>query len=129
MNVYEIVGNVTAVISFFSLIGNVLQYTKKRENEKTLRRLAQEHYNYNYYIGRSLTRVRNEEGSTPEEQLETYRKECNYIRGIADTARESLICFGREELKLDVYFEHPAYPGKKEYSDDVLMGMPIDKEK
>ena len=40
MSFYEWVGNIAAVISFFSLIGNVLQYTRRRETDKDLRKLC-----------------------------------------------------------------------------------------
>ena len=85
----------------------------------------QEQYNNYYYIARSLTRSRNDSQEADlNEAIELYKNECNYIRGIADSARESLICFGREQLNYEVYFEHPAYPGKSEYCDEVLMGLP-----
>ena len=125
MSFYEWVGAITAVISFFSLIGNVLQYVKKKEEAKNLKRLTLEHYNNYYQIARSLTRIRNDKDNYKNADLiDQYEKECNYIRGIADSARISLIDFAKVELDFSIYYQHPAYPDRTEFPDDVLMGVP-----
>lgn len=130
MSFYEWVGAVTAVISFFSIIGNVMQYVRRREESSDMRKMAQEHYNNYYYISRALTRVRNRDEKLPaEDAVHEYEKECGYISGIADSARGSLIDFARESLHCTLQFEHPAFPGKTDFSFDVKMGLPPEHEK
>lgn len=128
MSFFEIVGAVTAVISFFSLIGNILQYTKKREESKDLRRFTQEHYNNYYHIARALTRLRKtiDSDEDVDKKLKNCEAECNYVRGIADSARISLINFSNEELNYTLKFQHPAYPDKSDFSEEIKMGTPPD---
>lgn len=130
MSFVEWIGTIASIISFFSIIGNIIQYVHRKENSKDFRKFTQEHYNNYFYIARALTRVRND--STNKEcndRLSEYEKECFYIRGVADSARASLIDFAREELNYELAFEHPAYPGKKDFSDAVKMGLPPELEK
>lgn len=139
---YELVGFISTIITFISLLVNMFQYTQKKSTNKALIKLVQEQFNNYFYISRSLTRVRNEDNHRLEEQkeqqenkglnnekklLDQYENETNYIRGICDSSRESLICFGREQLDYQVFFEHPAFPGKKDYPEEVLMGTPVDQ--
>ena len=126
----DVVGIVGSAVSVVSLFGNVLQYLRKRERDKVLRRLSMEHYNNFFYIARSLTRVRNCENNSEDKDVAAQiNGECNYIRGIADSARISLMEFAKQELKYDVKFVHPAYPDRETFSDEVIMGLPPEEEK
>ncbi len=129
MGIFEIISAILSVVSVISIVGNIIQYVKKKEYNKDLRSHVQSQYNNFYFIARCITRCRKNENEDIAKKLDCYKDEVNIIRGICDSARISLIAFGREEINFEPYFEHPAYPGQKEYSDDIKMGLPVDERK
>lgn len=127
MGFYETVSAIVSIISFFALIGNVLQYTKKREQEKDLFQMVQTQYNNYYLIARALTRVNNSDKDGKEKEF-LYETNLNFIRGVSDSARIDLINFAKNQLNKNVYYQHPAYPERCTFSDAVKMGLPPEKE-
>ncbi len=129
MNFWDIVSAVTSVISFFSLIGNVLQYAKKREQDKDLYQMVLTQYNNYYLIARALARIYNADKDNVESLEILNATNINFIRGVADSARIDLINFSKNQLNKDVFYQHPAYPEKRDFSDSVKFGLPPEQEK
>lgn len=131
MGFYEIVSAIVSVISFFALIGNVLQYTKKREMAKDLFQMVLTQYNNYYLIARALTRIRNMDESNIKDMSQlkkVYDDDINFVKGVADSARLQLMNFSKNQLDKDVFYQHPAFPEKTAFSDEVKMGLPPEKE-
>lgn len=117
--------------ALISLFINFLQFIKKRELNKDLYQTVLTQYNNYYSIARAITKINNlkENNNEVNEIKEIYDNNLNYVRGIADSARLQLMNFSKTQLKKDVFYQHPAYPDKTEFSDKVMMGMPPEKEK
>lgn len=131
MGFYETVSAIVSVISFFALIGNVLQYTKKREMAKDLFQMVLTQYNNYYLIARALTRIRTMEEtdiSDMSQLKKVYDDDINFVKGVADSARLQLMNFSKNQLNKEVYYQHPAFPDKTDFSDEVKMGLPPEKE-
>ncbi len=131
MGFYEIVSAIVSIVSFFALIGNVLQYTKKREMAKDLYQMVQTQYNNYYLIARAVTRISELkiQGDFSETQLiDVYDNYVNYIRGVADSARIQMINFSKSQLGKNLFYQHPAFPEKINFSDEVKMGLPPELE-
>ena len=127
IGIYEIISVVASLVSFLSLIGNIMQFTKKRELSKDLYQLVQTQYNNFYLIARSVTRARTSKGIPEDEMKAKYEIELSLINGVADAARLELINFSRHQLKKEVRYQHPAYPEKRDFDDAVKMGAPPDE--
>lgn len=126
IGIFEILSSILTVVSVFSVVTNLIQYTKKREQSKEIKVQIQIHYNNYFYMARAITRYRdmNKEDLTIEQKYINLENEVSVVRGICDSARETLVVVGREQFSFTPYFEHPLYPGKIDYSDEVLMGKP-----
>ena len=129
MEIFKTLSAIITIISCISVVGNVLQYTKKRELDKDLYQLVQTHYNNYYIIARALTQIRNKDKEIPiDEKEKIYIGQLSRIAGVADSARIELINFAKTQLDKEVYYQHPAYPEKTNFSDDVKMGLPPEVE-
>lgn len=132
MNIWEIISAIVSVITLFSIIGIVLQYTKKREMAKDLFQMVLTQYNNYYLIARAMTRVHKMETSarTDKTKLQkVYDHELSFILGVADSARIELMNFSKNQLNKAVFYQHPAYPEKKDFTDSIKMGVPPEMDK
>lgn len=131
LSLSDVITILSVLGAIISLIINLLQFIKKRELNKDLFQTVLTQYNNYYSIARAITKINNleEKNIESDEIKEVYDKNLNYIRGISDSARLQLMNFSKTQLKKDVFYQHPAYPDKTEFSDKVMMGMPPEKEK
>lgn len=126
------VGFISSIITIFSIMINIYQYIKKKNENKTMRNLLHTQYNHFYSIARICNRVRiieEDENQTADDKLAKIMIELGAIRGVTDASRTGIITYSRENLDFIPYYEHPAYPGRRDFTDDVLMGIPPDKIK
>ena len=121
----QIIAIVSSFLTILSVLGNIIQYNKKRESEKALRSYAHSSYNHQYLIARACTRCRTlldeNKGNLKKRHINMLLEQILYINGSVDTSRTSIIAYSREHLKFTPYYEHPAIPGE-EPSDFVRYG-------
>lgn len=126
MNWTTIIEYAGAFITIVSICLNIIQYVRKVDDRKSLRSQMQMQYNFHFLAARACTRIRHildESSISCEDALSRAINEASVIRGIVDTARNSIIAYSREHLDFVPFYEHPAYPGK-EAPEAVKLGKP-----
>ena len=121
MKFVDFFGVIVGAITVVSVLVNVIQYYRRKQEGRSLRELVQGNYNKFFLIARCCTRTRTADPGDDKAQLNEVVDEMSVIRGIADASRIQLIAFGREHLKYTPFYEHPAYPGKSQ-PDEVILG-------
>ncbi len=117
---------IASILTIISVTINIIQYNRRRQENKSLRTQAQGSYNSHFLIARSCTRARDRKVNNEQERLAYLQRDMDYIRGISDSARTSIIAFSREHLGFEPFFEHPAYPGVRQ-PKEVMFGLPPEK--
>jgi hypothetical protein len=117
---------IASILTIISVTINIIQYYRKRQETKSLRAQVQGSYNSHFLIARACTRSRDRKVNNEQERLAYLLQDMDYIRGISDSARTSIIAFSREHLGFEPFYEHPAQPGVRQ-PKEVIFGLPPDK--
>jgi hypothetical protein len=123
MNIDQVIALIASLLSIASFCGNIIQYKNRNSLIQRLRSFAQGTYMDHYMIARACSRVR-----YPRQHLNTEFccQQVNYIAGISDAARNSIIAVAEEHLGMTPKFRHPAFPEKSEFEDEIKLGMAPD---
>lgn len=117
---------IVGIITIISVLINIIQYYRRQQEYRSLRAQVQGGFNSQFLVARACTRARDSDPTGGSQTTSTLLRELDYIRGISDAARSSLIAFSREHLGFLPKFEHPAEPGK-EQPKNVIYGQAPDK--
>jgi hypothetical protein len=130
INGFNTIATIASTISAISVIFSVILYSKRVDERKALKSLLHSSFNSFYGIARITTRIRDIESSSIKDDNKLKQIICQTccIQGYADSARTSLISYARECLKFNLQYEHPGYPNKFDWPDDVKMGIPPEKK-
>ena len=128
MAILDFLAYSSGILTLISVSVNVIQYRQKKQNQKNLRAHLHANYNMFFQIARECTKVRSEEQNC-KKVITKLMASMERITGIADAARTNIISYSREVLNYNLYYEHPAFPGRK-MSDEVTLGKPpeLDEE-
>jgi hypothetical protein len=87
----EVVALIASLLTVASVTVNVIQYKRRRMEERSLRAHIQSAYNTYYAIARSCSRVRDYQRTSAEEHLRFAIQRIERITGCVDTGRSNLI--------------------------------------
>ncbi len=126
MEILNGVNGVITIIALFSAMLNVIFYYRRSAERKALRTQMQTDYNAFFIIARACSRVkeiRRDNNFPSEDHLFDMQKEIGLIVGVTDSLRISIISSSRENLHYIPKYEHPAYPDRFDWPDDVRLGQ------
>lgn len=125
-NNLEFIAIIALVVAVISIIINFVQLVKNKKEHKEIISQMQMHYNNYNYIAHADTRARRayqNKKLSPEEMNQHLLNELGVVRGIADSSRVNIISYSREQLGYLPFFEHPAFPGIDDFSDEIILGI------
>ncbi len=125
MSTDQVIALIASLLTIASVCVNVVQHRNRSSLIQRLRSFAQGTYMDHYMIARACSRVRFPKA---ELKIDFCCQQLNYINGISDAARNSIIAVAEEHLGMTPKFRHPAFPEKSEFDDEIKLGMAPDEK-